>query len=142
MNAGAPATAALDDDWRSHELPGLMGTLGPMLTRREDDGWAYALRVQEGHLNQAGAVHGGTITTLTDQAISAIAWARAGKVPCVTVQLNVSFLGPAALGQLLVARGRVSREAGSLLFLDGTVHADDTLVATAQAVMKRLPGQG
>lgn len=141
MNAGAPVTTALDGGWRSHELPGLMGTLGPMLTRREDDAWAYALRIHDGHLNQAGAVHGGTITTLADQAISAIAWAQAGKVPCVTVQLNISFLGPATVGQLLVARGRISREAGSLLFLDGTVHANDTLIATAQAVMKRLSGR-
>ncbi|PLC51462.1 phenylacetic acid degradation protein [Pollutimonas subterranea] len=115
-----------------------MGVLGPLLTRRDGDQWAYAIRVRDEHLNQAQVVHGGTITALMDHALSTIAWDRAGRVPCVTVQLNVNFLGTSRAGQLLVARGKVSHEAGSLLFLDGTLHADDILVSTAQAIMKRL----
>jgi uncharacterized protein (TIGR00369 family) len=115
-----------------------MGTLGPLLTRREGDHWAYAIRVRDQHLNQAQVVHGGTITALMDQALSTIAWDRAGRIPCVTVQLNVSFLDASRAGQLLIARGKVSHQAGSLIFLDGSVYADDVLVGTAQAVMKRL----
>lgn len=127
-----------ESGWRAHDLPGLLGVLGPLLTRRDGDQWAYAIRVRDEHLNQAQVVHGGTITALMDHALSTIAWDRAGRVPCVTVQLNVNFLGTSRAGQLLVARGKVSHEAGSLLFLDGTLHADDILVSTAQAIMKRL----
>ncbi|WP_233208162.1 PaaI family thioesterase [Pollutimonas subterranea] len=128
----------MESGWRAHDLPGLLGVLGPLLTRRDGDQWAYAIRVRDEHLNQAQVVHGGTITALMDHALSTIAWDRAGRVPCVTVQLNVNFLGTSRAGQLLVARGKVSHEAGSLLFLDGTLHADDILVSTAQAIMKRL----
>lgn len=127
-----------ESTWRSHELSGLLGVLGPLLTRRDGDQWAYAIRVRDEHLNPAHVVHGGTITALMDHALSTIAWDRAGKKPCVTVQLNVNFLGASRSGQLLVARGKVSHEAGSLIFLDGTLHADDSLVSTAQAIMKRL----
>lgn len=126
------------DGWRSHTLPGLMGGLGPLLTRREGDGWAYALHLNEGHLNQAGIVHGGTVSALLDHALSTIAWQTSERTPCVTVQLNISFLGASRPGQLLVARGRVTHQTGSLLFMEGTLHADNAHVASAQAVMKRL----
>ncbi len=115
-----------------------MGALGPLLTRREGDQWAYAIRLGNDHLNLAQVVHGGTLTALMDHALSTIAWNSAGKAPCVTVQLNVNFLGASRSGQLLVARGKVTHETGSLIFLDGALHADDAPVATAQAIMKRL----
>lgn len=124
--------------WREHRPSGLMSTLGPLLSRREADGWAYGLNLDARHLNQAGIVHGGTLTALMDHALSTIAWEHAGKVACVTVQLNTSFVRAAQAGQTLVARGAVTHGSGSLLFLDGTLHAGDMLVATAQAVMKRL----
>ncbi|NYT60843.1 PaaI family thioesterase [Alcaligenaceae bacterium] len=131
-------TPPVEGAWRPHDQPGLMGTLGPLLARREGDQWAYAIRVRNEHLNLAEVVHGGTLTALIDHALGTIAWNSAGKVPCVTVQLNVNFLGSSRLGQLLIARGKISHEAGSLTFLDGTLHADDTLVGTAQAIMKRF----
>lgn len=130
-----PADAA---PWREHQPAGLMSTLGPMLTRREAGGWAYGLRMDERHLNQAGIVHGGTTTALMDQALSAIAWEHAGKQPCLTVQLTLSFVRAAQAGQTLVARGTVTHSSGSMVFLNGTLHADEALIATAQAVMKRV----
>lgn len=134
--------ASSETAWREHYPSGLMATLGPLLSRREGDGWMYGLQLDERHLNQAGIVHGGTITTLLDHALSTIAWQHAGKTACVTVQLNTSFLRGAQPGQLLTARGTVTHSSGSMLFLDGTLHADEQLIATAQAVMKRLnPGR-
>jgi|SRR5690554_2916705 len=115
-----------------------MTTLGPLLSRREEDTWVYGLRLDERHLNQAGMVHGGTMTALLDHAVSAIAWEHSGKQPCVTVQLNTSFLKPARAGQLLSAHAKVNHAAGSMLFLDGVLYADGILVATAQAIMKRI----
>ena len=109
-----------------------------MLTRREPQGWAYGLKLRADHLNQVGVAHGGTLATLLDQALSAIAWQHAGKQPCVTVQLNTSFLHAARLHQELIARGCVTHTTGALLFMTGTLHADDQLIATAQAIMKRL----
>lgn len=142
----APVAASLEADgestaaaWREHRPPGLMSTLGPLLSRRETEGWAYGLRLDSRHLNQAGIVHGGTLTALMDHALSTIAWEHAGKAPCLTVQLNTSFLRAARAGQLMVARGTVTHSSGSMLFLDGSLHADEVLAATAQAVMKRLP---
>ena len=124
--------------WRTHDVPGLMGALGPLLSQRDGQQWLYGLQVRPEHLNQAGHVHGGTITTLMDQALSAIAWHHAQKTPCVTVQLNVSFLGAAKAGDLLVARGHVVKATGSLLFMDGSIEVNAAVIATAQCIMKRV----
>lgn len=66
--------------------------MGPLFTRQEDGGWAYALLPTAAHLNPAGVVHGGLLATLIDHALSAIAGQASGRVPCVTVQLDSHFL--------------------------------------------------
>ena len=124
--------------WREHHPPGLMAALGPLLSRPEGDSWVYGLALDSRHLNPGGIVHGGTLTALMDHALSTLAWAHSDKTPCVTVQLNTSFLRAAKAGQVLSARGKVTHSTGSMLFLDGTLHIDDVLIATGQAVMKRL----
>lgn len=138
MSHLTPPEAAVLPAWREHHPAGLMSTLGPLLSRREGDSWVYGLRIDERHLNQAGIVHGGTLTALLDHAVSTIAWDLSNKQPCVTVQLNTSFLRSARAGQILCARARANHTSGSMLFLEATLHADEVLVATAQAVMKRL----
>lgn len=132
MNCIAPPA------WRTHHPAGLMTALGPLLSRREGDRWVYGLELDSRHLNQAGIVHGGTVTALMDHALSTIAWQHADKTPCVTVQLNTSFLRAAKAGQILYARGHVTHSSGSMLFLDGTLYVDEQPVATGQAVMKRV----
>ena len=127
-----------DPAWREHSPPGLLSVLGPLLSQRRDDQWIYGLRVRPEHLNPAQVVHGGTLATLMDHALSAIAWSHTQKTPCVTVQLNCNFLGPAALGDLLVADGHIVRETGSLLFMAGNITVNGTAVATAQGILKRL----
>ena len=127
-----------DSAWRERTLPGLIDTLGPLLVKQENKQWFFGLRMGQEHLNPLGIVHGGTITTLMDQAISTTAWAHLNKSPCVTVQLNVSFLGSAKPGDLLVASAKVIKATGSLVFVEGTVNVNDTIIATAQGVMKRI----
>ncbi|MFT0548738.1 PaaI family thioesterase [Allopusillimonas ginsengisoli] len=122
--------------WREHTLDGLMGAVGPLLSKRVDGGWQYGLVVSERHLNAAGVVHGGTITTLLDQALSALAWHHAGKTPCVTVQLNSSFLDAARCGELLIATGRVVRATRSMIFMVGEVMVEECTIATCQGIFK------
>ncbi|NYT84517.1 PaaI family thioesterase [Pollutimonas harenae] len=127
-----------DTNWRERSVPGLMDTLGPLLSKKDGDQWLYGLRIRQEHLNPFNIVHGGTITTLMDQTVSVVAWAHTHKSPCVTVQLNVSFLGSARLGDLLVASGRVVKATGSLLFVEGHIMVNENVIATAQGVMKRV----
>ena len=124
--------------WKPLTLPGYMGLSGPLWACREGDGWVYALHIEDKHLNPAQMAHGGAITTLLDHVLSTVAWEHCQRRACVTVQLNTQFISALRPGQWALCRGQVRQQTGSLLFMHGEVLAAGALVATAQAVMKRL----
>ncbi len=122
--------------WRQRDLPGFVGLIGPLWTRKEESGWAYGLLATSQHLNPAGLVHGGLLTTLIDHALSAIAWEALGRRACVTVQLDTQFVQAGREGHFLEARGRVVRASSSLVFMQGHVAVAGTEILTASAVLK------
>lgn len=128
--------------WRQRALPGFVGLIGPLWTRKEDAGWAYGLLATPQHLNPAGVVHGGLLTTLIDHALSAIAWEAVERRACVTVQLDTQFVAAARDGQFLEARGRVVRATSNLVFVQGQVAVAGTEVVSASAVLKVLSAPG
>lgn len=126
------------DGWKPRELPGFIGLVGPLWTRRERAGWAYAVVAEARHANPAGVVHGGMLTTLVDHALSAIAWEAVGRRACVTVQFDARFLAPARPGDLLEAHGRVVRASSSLVFAEGELMVKGETILTASALLKVL----
>lgn len=131
-------TPAQAEAWTPHQLPGFMGLAGPLWTRREGEGWAYGLQVQSQHLNPAGLLHGGALLTLMDHALSTVAWAAAGRVPCLTLQLDSQFLDKVGEGGFVVVRGRVTHQTRGLIFVQGSAAVDAARVLQAQAIMKVL----
>lgn len=128
-------------DWQVRDLQGFIAHAGPLWARREGEGWAYGFAIGPQHLNPAGVVHGGALLTLVDHAMSTVAWEAAGRVPCVTLQLDSHFAAPVLAGQFVQARARVARRTGSLVFMRGELHVGDSLVLGAQALMKPLAPQ-
>lgn len=126
--------------WKSHELPGFIGLVGPLWTRREDDTWAYGLRMEAKHLNPAQRVHGGALMTLMDHAISSVAWESSGRKPCVTIQMDSQFQGAALQGQFVEVRVWVTNQTGSLLFARAEMVAGEQLIMSSQALLKKLSG--
>lgn len=122
--------------WRQRTLPGFAGLVGPLWTRKEEQGWAYGLLTTRDHLNPANLVHGGLLTTLIDHALSAIAWEAVERRACVTVQLDTNFLAAAREGQFLEARGRVVKATSSLVFMQGQVSVAGLDVVGASAILK------
>jgi uncharacterized protein (TIGR00369 family) len=134
MTAVDPAAAG----WTPRSLEGFIGLVGPLWTRQENDGWAYAIVAEARHANRAGIVHGGLLVTLIDHALSAIAWEAAARRPCVTVQLDARFLAPAHPGKLIEARGRVARLTTGLAFMEGGLTIEGERVLSASAVLRVL----
>ncbi len=126
--------------WKSRELPGFIGLVGPLWTRREDEAWAYGLRMEAKHLNPAQRVHGGALMTLMDHAISSVAWEASGRKPCVTIQLDSQFQGAALQGQFVEVRVQVTHQTGSLCFARAEMTTAAQLVMSAQAILKKLTG--
>ncbi len=125
-----------DTPWKLLELPGFIGQAGPLMTRRVAGEWVYGLQVRATHLNPAGVVHGGALSTLMDHAISTVAWEACGRVPCITLELNTHFLSAVREGQLVEARATVTRRTRSLVFMQGQLTVNGDAVLSAQAIMK------
>lgn len=140
MPASSTTTAddLLSQAWKPRQLPGYIGAAGPLWTKREGDAWAYGLLASEQHLNPAGIVHGGALTTLVDHALSTVAWQACERTPCVTLQLDMHFMHSVTVGQFALARAHVVRSMRSLLFMRAEVAVNGHLVASAQAIVKRL----
>jgi uncharacterized protein (TIGR00369 family) len=126
------------EGWKARDLPGFMGTAGPLWTRREGDGWAYGLLAEAKHLNPHGVVHGGALLALLDHAISTVAWEASARAPCVTIQLDTLFLAAVREGQFAEARASLSHRTGSLVFMRGDVMVGGTPVLGAQAILKAV----
>lgn len=124
--------------WKARSVPGLMDRVGPLWTRREDEGWGYGLLLDESHCNGAGMVHGGMVTMLADHALSALAWEAAGRQPCITVHLGTHFLAPIRPGDFLEARGSVAQQGRSLLFMEGKLFVSERVVSLVSGVWKQV----
>lgn len=136
MSSNDSSKALTEAGWRSRDLPGFAGHVGPLWTRKEGDAWAYGLLAAPQHLNTVGIVHGGLLTTLIDHALSAIAWTSIAQQPCVTVQLDTQFLSSAKAGDFLEARGRVLKATSSLVFVQGQIEIAGVVCVSATSLMK------
>src|SRR5690606_23377837 len=94
----------------------------------------------ERHLRSRGIVHGGVIATLVDVALGVSAATRlpAG-YDIVTAQLNMNFLKPARVGDVLTATGTVVHYGARTAVASVRVtNADDMLVATGMGTLMIL----
>ncbi len=86
-----------------------------------------SMAVRADMLNGIGTAHGGLIFSLAD---SAFAYAcNSGGVMTVAAQCAITFLRPARLGDVLVARARNISEGGRSGLTDVTVDVDGVVVA-------------
>ena len=123
-------------------IGGLIGEIGPLLARRQGEGWQYALRTHGAHANTLGVIHGGTLMTLLDQTATLVAlWVTDSK-GVVTVQMDTRFLSAARAGELLEAEGRLRHRTRSTLFLDAEISVGDRAIADATVIMKVVPQKG
>jgi len=99
------------------------------------DCWAEVrLRAGDGHLNPAGAVHGGAIMGLIDVAMGrAAASLSAGDELPATIEMKVNFLEPGRPGDIM-AQARVLRRGRRFTVLLAEVWQADGHDAVAEAI--------
>ncbi len=115
---------------------GLMRMLGGRIDSLEEGVCVMSLTLEEKHMNPNGAVHGGVLTMLLDEGTGhAIVTLRGLEVmaetPHVTLDMSVSFLSGARLGDELVCEARTLRLGRSVAFAEAEVRrrGSDDLVA-------------
>jgi uncharacterized protein (TIGR00369 family) len=126
------------DGWRQHAPKGFTGLVGPLWSRSHIDLLTFGVMVGEQHLNPAGVVHGGMLTTLLDQVLSTAAWQISGRQPCVTVQFDTQFLSSVKAGAFVEAYAEIVKTTRELVFTRGELRVNSDRVATGTAVLKVL----
>lgn len=128
------------DTWHLSPSPNdFTERFGPLLRRWAGDRWVYAMRVDDGHRNEAGLMHGGAMTALIDEVIGTFV-TEAVRRPHVTVQLATTFLQPVRVGELVEPRGEIVKVTGSMTFVEARLHVGATVVATASLIFKAVRG--
>lgn len=125
--------------WNRREMKGIPGSLGALWTHRDEDGWHYAVQLDESHVNAQGTIHGGVLMTFMDHGLSLYLWEASGRAICSTIHLDSHFLEtvrPPAfveLGATILRRGR------KLIYARGVLRVDGADVMEATGVWSIAP---
>ncbi|HYP29711.1 MAG TPA: PaaI family thioesterase [Blastocatellia bacterium] len=123
----------------------LMGTIGARLVTVSPGAVEIELPFREDLSQQHGYLHAGVVTAIVDTACgySALTLMDAG-AEVLTIEYKINFVSP-ALGERLVARGRVTRPGRTVTVCAGDVFAEGggkvKLVASMLATMISLRGE-
>jgi acyl-coenzyme A thioesterase PaaI-like protein len=140
MNDAPPASdAELDltiEGWRPVKDHGFIGLVGPIYSRKHEDGLEFGFRAQAKHANLRNVVQGGMLMTFADRALGRNAWKSSGEKPVATIEFNMHFVSAGALGEFIQIRPEVVRKTASLVFMRGDLTAASRVVATATGIWK------
>ncbi|HEX4889697.1 MAG TPA: PaaI family thioesterase [Alphaproteobacteria bacterium] len=113
--------------------------IGPFYERRESGGGvSYAFQVRQEHTNMAGIAHGGMLMSFADMVVAQAAFAANGSDHIVTLSMNVSFLAPARIGDLVECRPGLIRQTAEILFIDGDFRAGEEVILTVKSLWKTI----
>ena len=125
---------AAAEDWKRREMKGIPASLGALWTRREGDGWRYAVQLDESHCNAQGFIHGGVLMTFMDHALSLMVWEAAGRAMCATIHLDSHFLKGLRAPAFVELDGEILRQGRELAFARGALRVGETPVMEATGV--------
>jgi len=108
---------------------------GPHYFLARDGVYAMLIQMEDRHLDRTGAVHGGMLINISDNANTGAAELLTGGTPVVTVSLNCDYTGKAGCGWLL-AEARVSRKSGSMIFTACEIRSGGEQIMSSSAICK------
>ena len=83
--------------------PGFMTHNGGVLFRTiSETEYEFKSIINENHLNAAGITHGGYLSALIDAGAGTAAHRSANNEPCVTISLDLKFIGASKVGDELI----------------------------------------
>ena len=124
--------------WKMFANENFESAAGPFYWRRDDGRVRCAFRAAKKHTNAGGRLHGGSLMTLADMALFAVAWDELEGSRGVTVALESQFLDAGWPGELIEATGEVTRAGASLIFARGHVYTGERVLLTFSGIIKKI----
>ena len=117
--------------------PGFMKHNGGVLFRTiSETEYEFKSTINENHLNAAGITHGGYIAALIDAGAGTAAHRSADNSPCVTISLDLKFIGPSKVGDEILGKVKILKKTNSLVFLFCEMNCNDKIIASASGIWK------
>ena len=102
----------MSEDFEQISLkPGFMMHNGGVLFRNISDyEYEFKSTINENHLNAAGITHGGYLSALVDAGAGTAAHRSAENSPCVTISLDLKFIGSTKLGDEIIGFIKIQKK--------------------------------
>ena len=94
--------------------------------------------INENHLNAAGITHGGYLSALVDAGAGTAAHRSAENAPCVTISLDLKFIGTSKVGDEILGNVKILKKTKTLVFLFCELKCNDKIITSASGVWKIL----
>ncbi|HVY44869.1 MAG TPA: PaaI family thioesterase [Minicystis sp.] len=124
--------------WELSEGSTFIELVGPIWRRRDGERVRHGLLVDAKHLNRAGTLHGGMLSTFADFAMSSVATRATGGKPQATIELVTHFLDPVQKGEFVEAHCKALRATRAVAFVHAKMFVGRRAVASASGIWKIL----
>ena len=117
--------------------PGFMMHNGGVLFRNiSDSEYEFKSTIKESHLNAAGITHGGYLSALIDAGAGTAAHRSADNAPCVTISLDIKFIGSSKIGDEIIGKVKILKKTKTLVFLFCELKCNNATITSASGVWK------
>ena len=119
--------------------PGFMKHNGGLLFKNiSENEYEFRSIITENHLNAAGITHGGYLSALIDAGAGTAAHRSAENAPCVTISLDLKFIGASKIGDEIFGSVKILKKTKSLVFLFCELKCNNKIITSASGVWKIL----
>jgi acyl-coenzyme A thioesterase PaaI-like protein len=119
--------------------PGFMKHNGGVLFRSiSANEYEFKSTINKDHLNAAEITHGGYLAALIDAGAGTAAHRCASSAPCVTISLDLKFIGATKIGDEIIGFTKIQKKTNSLIFLTCYLKSKDKIIASASGIWKIL----
>ena len=119
--------------------PSFMKHNGGLLFKKiSEKEYEFKTTINSNHLNLAGITHGGYIASIIDAGAGTGAHRSSGNQPCVTISLDIKYIGSSKLGDEIIGFVKIQKKTKSMVFLICHLEVEGNLIASASGVWKIL----
>ncbi len=118
--------------------PGFMKHNGGLMFRQiSKNKYQFKTTVKKINLNRAGITHGGFLAGIIDAGSGTAVHRAAGKQVCVTISLDVKFIGSSGEGDEIYGNVEIQKVTNSLVFMICKLTSKNKIIALGSGVWKK-----
>jgi len=119
--------------------PGFMKHNGGILFKTiSETEYEFKTTINRNHLNAAEITHGGYLSALIDAGAGTAAHRASGNAPCVTISLDLKFIGASKVEDEVIGFTRILKKTNTLIFLFCELKCKNKIITSASGIWKIL----